>query len=336
MGRQVDRHRTLAAELIRQAEQAQAEQRHQDAADARTAAAEHDAQADATATAQQARTWWEPTTNPSGKPHATHAPNSAAAASAPNPNPASPTPRPPRKPSPPPRTKPAASPHGGSSSIPLDPDASHVDPAWHAQIKAEQTASIQAGRDEASAWWQQFETAAQTTDAALATERENAIAGRRAHRTGTRHARAFRCGRPGTAEAGHETTLEWWQQLDTPDPDAGHVDPAWHAQIKAEQTARVQADKAARREASARAYPVTDTEIARYGAHHALAAEAEHEPLLTAPTEHDDPAAAETPGQYHARMQSYAQWQPENHPEANVEPAREGQADTPDHGEIEP
>jgi hypothetical protein len=46
------------------------------------------------------------------------------------------------------------------------------------------------------------------------------------------------------------------------------VDPAWWAQIKAGQTARVQAGKAACREASARAIPVTDAEIALYGAGH--------------------------------------------------------------------
>jgi len=59
MGRQAGQHRTLAAELIRQAEQAQAEQRHQDAADSRAAAAEHAGQADSLTPAQEARTWWE-------------------------------------------------------------------------------------------------------------------------------------------------------------------------------------------------------------------------------------------------------------------------------------
>ena len=43
------------------------------------------------------------------------------------------------------------------------------------------------------------------------------------------------------------------------------MDPAWWAQVKAAQTASVQAGKAARREASARAIPVTDAEIALYG-----------------------------------------------------------------------
>ena len=50
------------------------------------------------------------------------------------------------------------------------------------------------------------------------------------------------------------------------------MDPAWWAQIKAGQAASVQADKSARREASARAIPVTDTEIALYGAGHQDAA----------------------------------------------------------------
>ena len=136
------------------------------------------------------------------------------------------------------------------------------------------------------------------------------------------------------AEAG--TAVEWWHQPGTPDTGTGHVDPAWHAQISAEQTARVQAEKAARREASARACPVTDAEIALYGAqHHDLAAEAGREPLLTAPTRHDEPDAHETTSQYHARMQSYAQWQPEAHPEANAEAAARPEA-RPDEPDLEP
>ena len=46
------------------------------------------------------------------------------------------------------------------------------------------------------------------------------------------------------------------------------MDPAWWAQVKAAQAATVQAGKAARREASARAIPVTDTEITLYGPGH--------------------------------------------------------------------
>ena len=111
---------------------------------------------------------------------------------------------------------------------------------------------------------------------------------------------------------------------------------AWHAQISAEQTARVQAEKAARREASARACPITDAEIALYGAqHHDLTAEAEREALLTAPTGHDEPGAHETTGQYHARMQSYAQWQPAAHPEANAETTARPEA-RPDEPDLEP
>jgi hypothetical protein len=122
-------------------------------------------------------------------------------------------------------------------------------------------------------------------------------------------------------------------------PRPAHVNPEWHAQIKAAQTARVQAELAARREASARAYPVTDAEIALYGTQHRDpgTSAAEHEPLLAAPTEHDDPRAPETTSEYHARMQSYAQWQPEAHPEASTEPetSHEAHSDTPDHTEIE-
>jgi hypothetical protein len=54
-----------------------------------------------------------------------------------------------------------------------------------------------------------------------------------------------------------------------PEPEAGqeisHVDPVLAAEWKAAQTAQAEADKAARREASARTIPVTDAEIARYG-----------------------------------------------------------------------
>lgn len=60
---------------------------------------------------------------------------------------------------------------------------------------------------------------------------------------------------------GHEPA-PYAAQTRTPD---GHIDPAWHAQIKAAQTARVEADKAARAEASVRACPVTGAELERYG-----------------------------------------------------------------------
>ncbi|MGH3262763.1 MAG: hypothetical protein ACRDNS_12265, partial [Trebonia sp.] len=310
------------------------------------------------------------------------------------------------------------------------PGASHVDPDRWAQFKAEQTASIQARRDEAGAWWQQFETAAQTTEAALATQRENALAagqswppaagasatapeagtpapgasglippeadhepshvdparwaqfkaeqtaaveaGKAARteaaaracpvtdaeveRYGTRAASAPRepnapeptvtdlaadvpatmPGVPGASAPGPEpqTTMEWWRELDTPEPAASHVDQARWAQFKAEQTAAVEADKAARREAAAR--PVIDPETALYGAqHHAQAAEAEREPLLAASAGHDDPGPHETTSEYHARMQSYAQWQPETHPEANPEHARDAQAAAAEHDAIE-
>jgi hypothetical protein len=65
--------------------------------------------------------------------------------------------------------------------------------------------------------------------------------------------------RPG---AEPQTTLEWQPEADQ---ETAHVDPDWWAQVKAAQTASVQAGKAARREASARAIPVTDAEIALYG-----------------------------------------------------------------------
>jgi hypothetical protein len=65
---------------------------------------------------------------------------------------------------------------------------------------------------------------------------------------------------PGTKP---HTIMEWRPEANQ---ETAHVDPAWWAQVKAAQTASVQAGKAARREASARAIPVTDAEIALYGA----------------------------------------------------------------------
>jgi conjugative relaxase-like TrwC/TraI family protein len=62
-----------------------------------------------------------------------------------------------------------------------------------------------------------------------------------------------------------QTMAEWRREADQ---EIAHVDPAWWAQIKAGQAASVQAGKAARREASARAIPVTDAEIALYGTGH--------------------------------------------------------------------
>ena len=131
---------------------------------------------------------------------------------------------------------------------------------------------------------------------------------------------------PPQPHAGHgpaakpPTTLQWQPEAG---PDTAHVDPAWWAQIKAEQTARVQIAKAARHETAARAIPVTDAEIALYGTRHQDArpgADTEPEPLLAAPTEHGDPVAHETSSQYYAQMQSYARWQPESHPEATAGP----------------
>ena len=56
------------------------------------------------------------------------------------------------------------------------------------------------------------------------------------------------------------------------------IDPAEAARWRAEQTAQVEADKQARREASARACPVTDAEIAKYGAQREPEASAGPEP----------------------------------------------------------
>jgi conjugative relaxase-like TrwC/TraI family protein len=264
----ISEHRTFAAEHQRQAEHDQAEGRHAAAADARAAAAEHTAQADALTLTQEARTWWERDHEPQRQ-----AARDARAELQRRGIPAAPEPR--------------------------QPDARAAEETIIAA--EEENGSI-------AAWWQEFETAAQTTEAALATERENAIA------AGQPWPR-----RPDPAPetvAGTRPSLEWDQG-----PEPAHVDPAWHAQIKAAQTAAVEADRAARREASARACPVTDAEIALYGAdrHDPATRAAEHEPVLAAPTELDDPDAHETTSEYHARMQSYAQWQPETHPEATAE-----------------
>jgi hypothetical protein len=56
------------------------------------------------------------------------------------------------------------------------------------------------------------------------------------------------------------------------------MDPAEWTRLKAQQTAQVEAGRQARREASARLTPVTDAEIARYGADHQPEASAGPEP----------------------------------------------------------
>ena len=49
------------------------------------------------------------------------------------------------------------------------------------------------------------------------------------------------------------------------EPTVARIDPEAAAQWRAEQTARVEAGKQARREAAARQTPVTEAEAARYG-----------------------------------------------------------------------
>ena len=107
-----------------------------------------------------------------------------------------------------------------------------------------------------SAWWQQYTAQADKTEAAIAAE----------------HQAATETGQPWPPRPAHfgpaaepRTTL---QRQPEAGPDTAHVDPAWWAQIKAEQTARVQIAKAARHETAARAIPVTDAEIALYGTRH--------------------------------------------------------------------
>ena len=222
------------------------------------------------------------TTNPSGWPPAPPARNSTAAASSPPPNPASPTPKPPTT---------------GSNSR-----ACRKSPAQsEARQQYRMVAAVhRPGRQDRS-------------------RHRRRAPGR--HRNRTALATPSRTFGPAPEPAAKpRPTLQWQPEAG---PDTAHVDPAWWAQIKAEQTARVQIAKAARRETAARAIPVTDAEIALYGTRHHEPENraAEPEPLLAAPTEHDDPGAHETSSQYYARMQSYARWQPESHPEATAGPA---------------
>jgi hypothetical protein len=67
-------------------------------------------------------------------------------------------------------------------------------------------------------------------------------------------------------------------QAPTPGPETAPMDPARWAQLKAGQTARVQADREAEAERMARLTPVTDAELARYG----TGAQAKAEPEGTA------------------------------------------------------
>jgi conjugative relaxase-like TrwC/TraI family protein len=70
------------------------------------------------------------------------------------------------------------------------------------------------------------------------------------------------------AQAGQATGIRALNRTFAPGPQAEDIrraDPARWAEIRAAQTASVEAGKAARREASARAVPVTDAEIAKYG-----------------------------------------------------------------------
>ena len=290
MGRQIDQHRQAAAELARQAELDQAVGRHQDAAFSRAAATGETRLADKLRPGHETRARWE----------RDHEPQRLAAR--------------------------AARQELNSRGIqpapePRQPDAEAAD-EW------QQDAVLQAlaGPGEPgsiSAWWQQYTAQADKTEAAIAAE----------------HQAAAETGQPWPPRPAHfgpaaepRTTL---QRQPEAGPDTAHVDPAWWAQVKAEQTARVQIAKAARRETAARAIPVTDAEIALYGTRHQdagyahpagvpgvpePAADTEREPLLAAPTEHHDPSVRETGSQYYARMQSYARWQPESHPEATAGP----------------
>jgi conjugative relaxase-like TrwC/TraI family protein len=281
MGRQIGQHRQAAAELARQAELDQAAGRRQDAAFSRAAATGETGLADRLQPAHEARAQWE----------RDHEPQRLAAR--------------------------AARQELNSRGIqpapePRQPDAEAAD-TWQQLARLQEIAG-QSEAGSSTAWWQQFTAQADKTEAAIAAERQAAA------ETGQPWPPQPRVGPAPEPAAKPRPTLQWQPGAG---PDTGHVDPAWWAQIKAEQTARVQIAKAARRGTAARAIPVTDAEIARYGTRHHEPENraAEPEPLLAAPTQHDDPDAHETSSQYHARMQSYAQWQPETHPEATAGPA---------------
>ena len=281
MGRQIDQHRQAAAELARQAELDQADGRHQDAAFSRVAATGETRLADNLQPGHETRARWE----------RDHEPQRLAAR--------------------------AARHELNSRGIqpapePRQPDAEAAD-NWQ-QLARLQEIAAQSEPGGSTAWWQQFTAQADKTEAAIAAERQAAA------ETGQPWPPQPHVGPAPEPAVKPRPTLQWQPGAG---PDTGHVDPAWWAQIKAEQTARVQIAKAARRETAARAIPVTDAEIARYGTRHHEPENraAEPEPLLAAPTEHDDLDAHETSSQYHARMQSYARWQPEIHPEATAGPA---------------
>jgi hypothetical protein len=279
----ISEHRTTAAELIRQAEHDQAEGDHDGAAGTRAWAAEETSRAEALAPAQEARTWWE-------RDHETQrqAARAARAELSRRGIPAGPEPR--------------------------QPDANAA--AEHQQDAALQAAAL-GEPGSLTAWWQQFEAAAQTTEAAIATERENAIADGQPWPP-----------RPAPAPEPAAGTTPVLQQ-DEAGPGPVHVDPAWPAQIKASQAAAVEAGKAARREASARAYPVTDAEIIQYGARrqtHELHALSMFSNMLDS-RRIDEEAQRQARSDYAARTASQAQHQaqastaPEtHHDEPDLEP----------------
>ena len=283
MGRQIDQHRQAAAELARQAELDQAAGHHQDAAFSRAAATGETRLADKLQPAHETRARWE----------RDHEPQRLAAR--------------------------AARQELNSRGIqpapePRQPDAEAAD-NWQ-QLARLQEIAPQSEPGSRTAWWQQFASQADQAEAAIAAERQAAT------ETGQPWPpRQPHVGPAPEPAAKPRTTLQWQPGAG---PDTAYVDSAWWAQIKAEQTARVQIAKAARRETAVRAIPVTDAEIALYGTWHQDAgpvADTEPEPLLAAPTVEDgEPVAHETSSQYYARMQSYARWQPESHPEATAEP----------------
>jgi conjugative relaxase-like TrwC/TraI family protein len=92
--------------------------------------------------------------------------------------------------------------------------------------------------------------------------------------------------RRGLAERIPVTDAEW-AQSPAPEHETPALDPARWAELKAEQTARVQADREAEAEKMARLIPVTDAELAKYGAQ----AEPERKGPAEAPQDHSEALA---------------------------------------------
>ena len=201
----------------------------------------------------------------------------------------------------------ASSPH----PEPRQPDAEAAD-NWQ-QTRALQALAAQSEPGSISAWWQQFTAQADKTEAAIAAERQAATETGQpwppkphAARTRTRANRAPPCnGSPRQAPTPATSTRHGGRRSRPSRPPAS----------------KSRKPHAAKPQPAPSPSPTPKSRSTAPGTTTPENRAAEPEPLLAAPTEHDDPDAHETSSQYHARMQSYARWQPESHPEATAGPA---------------